>query len=157
SSTYDLIGNGTGMSGISDGVNGNQVGTAAIPIDPLLDPLGDYGGLTQTMRLRVGSPALDAGDPAELGVNDQRQVPRSGGVNIGAYQASATAFKVDAPSKVKPGAPFDLIVTAVDPFGQVACGYVGTITFSTTDPDPNVVLRADYSFTLDDGGVQRFA
>jgi hypothetical protein len=87
---------------------------------------------------------------------DQRGVVRSGGVNIGAYQASATAFLLEAPAAVTAGVPFDVTVTAVDPFGKVAVGYSGTVTFSTTDPDPAVVLPADYTFTLDDGGMHTF-
>jgi len=47
-------------------------------------------------------------------------------------------------------------VTAVDPYGQVAVGYSGTVTFSTTDPDPGVVLPADYTFTADDAGQHTF-
>jgi len=47
-------------------------------------------------------------------------------------------------------------VTAVDPFGQVAVGYTGTVTFSTSDTDPGVVLPADYTFTAGDGGVHTF-
>jgi hypothetical protein len=53
--------------------------------------------------------------------------------------------------------PFDVTVTAVDPFRQVAVGYTGTVTFTTTDRDPGVVLPADYAFTLDDGGAHTFA
>jgi WD40 repeat protein len=89
-------------------------------------------------------------------VPDQRGVVRSGGVNIGAYQASASAFLLQAPAAVTAGVPFDVTVTAVDPFGQVAVGYTGTVTFSTTDPDPGVVLPADYNFTADNGGVHTF-
>src|SRR5262249_40612276 len=63
-SSYNLVGNGTGLSGISNGVNHNQIGTTASPIDPLLAPLGYYGGFAQTYALLPGSPALDAGDPA---------------------------------------------------------------------------------------------
>jgi hypothetical protein len=48
-------------------------------------------------------------------------------------------------------------VAAVDPFGQSAYGYSGTVTFSTTDPDPNVVLPADYSFTPADQGTHTFS
>jgi hypothetical protein len=77
-------------------------------------------------------------------------------VNIGAYQASATAFGVMAPGTSVAGMPFDVTVTAVDPSGQVAVGYTGTVTFTTNDPDPGVVLPADYAFTLDDGGVHTF-
>ena len=42
--------------------NGNFIGTAIAPIDPLLDPLADNGGPTQTMALLPGSPALNAGN-----------------------------------------------------------------------------------------------
>jgi hypothetical protein len=155
SSSYNLIGDGTGMSGISNGVNGNQVGTAAMPIDPTLGPLQDNGGPTMTMELLPGSPALNTGDPGELGVNDQRLVPRMGGVNIGAYQASATAFLVAVPDTAAAGAPFDVTVTAVDPFGKVAIGYTGTVTFSSADPY-GASLPADYTFQPGDAGQVTF-
>jgi hypothetical protein len=156
SGDYNLIGDGSGMTGLQNGVEGNQVGSASDPIDPLLDALRDNGGPTLTHALLAGSPALDAGNPNQLGVPDQRGVVRSGGVNIGAYQASASAFILDAPDTVQAGVPFDVTVTAVDPFRQVAVGYTGTVTFSTTDSDPGVVLPADYTFTLDDGGTHTF-
>ena len=65
-SSFDLIGNGTGMTGISNGANGNQVGTAATPIDPQLGPLANNSGPTQTRALLPGSPALDAGTDVAL-------------------------------------------------------------------------------------------
>jgi hypothetical protein len=147
---YNLIGGGSGFS------DTDLVGTHDDPIDPLLGPLQDNGGLTQTMALLPSSPALNVGDPGQLGVPDQRGVVRTGGVNIGAFQASATAFVLSAPVTVQSGVPFDVTVTAVDPFCQVAVGYTGTVTFSTTDPDPGVVLPADYTFALDDGGSHTF-
>jgi hypothetical protein len=156
SGNYNLIGDGTNMIGLSNGVNGNLIGNASDPIDPLLDSLGDYGGSTKTHALLAGSPALNAGDPHQLGTTDQRGVVRSGSVNIGAFQASATALLISAPDTVQSGTPFDVTVTAVDPFGQVAVGYLGTVTFNTSDPDPGVVLPADFSFTANDGGVHTF-
>jgi hypothetical protein len=90
-------------------------------------------------------------------VADQRGVVRSGGVNIGAYQASVSAFVPGAPDAVTAGTPFDVTVAVVDAFGQVAVGYTGTVTFSTTDPDPAVVLPADYLFTAADGGSHTFS
>ena len=65
-SAYNLIGDGSDASGLTDGINGNQVGTAVSPINPLLGPLQDNGGPTQTRALLAGSPALNAGDPAQL-------------------------------------------------------------------------------------------
>jgi hypothetical protein len=41
--------------------------------------------------------------------------------------------------------------------GQAALGYRGTVTFRTGDPDPGVVLPADYPFTPGDGGRHTFA
>ena len=71
----NLIGDGTGLSGISNGVNGNKVGSSGAPINPLLAPLGAYGGPTETMPLLIGSPALSAGGPvtrltAAIGAQD---------------------------------------------------------------------------------------
>jgi hypothetical protein len=148
SSGYNLIGNTQGGSGFDT--------TDLLNVDPLLGPLQDNGGPAFTMALLPGSPALNAGDPNQLGSPDQRGVLRSGGVNIGAYQASASRFVLTAPARVTAGMPFDVTVTAVDIFGQVAAGYRGTVTFSTTDPDPGVVLPADYPFTAADGGVHTF-
>jgi hypothetical protein len=151
---YNLIGDGTGGNGWTDT---DLVGTHDAPMNPLLGPLQDNGGPNQTMALLPGSPALNAGDSDELGVADQRGVVRSGGVNIGAYQASASAFVLSAPAKVTAGMPFELTVTAVDPFGQPAAGYTGTVTLSTTDADPGVVLPADYAFAAADAGVHTFS
>jgi hypothetical protein len=156
-SNFNLIGDGTGMTGISNGVNGNQVGSASSPLDPLLGALADNGGPTETVALLAGSPALNAGDPAQLGVADQRGVARSGGVNVGAYQASASAFALTTSGAITAGSPFDLTVTAVDSFGQTALGYTGTVTFSATDPNPALVLPADYTFTVADAGMHTFS
>ena len=59
---YNLIGDGTGSTGFT--AVGDRVGTAAAPVDPLLNPLADNGGPTQTLALQPGSPAINGGDPA---------------------------------------------------------------------------------------------
>jgi hypothetical protein len=154
---YNLIGDGTGMTGLSNGVHGNLVGSAAAPIDPRLGPLQDNGGPTKTHALLGGSPALNTGNPSQLGVADQRGVVRAGGVNIGAYQASASAFVLTVPGTVASGTPFDVTVQVVDAFGQVAFGYTGTVSFRVTDPDQAVVVPLDYTFTADDQGTHTFS
>lgn len=63
STSYNLIGDGTGSTSFTDGVDGNQVGTSSNPIDPLLGPLQNNGGLTATHALLENSPAIEAGDP----------------------------------------------------------------------------------------------
>lgn len=56
---YNLIGNNQGCTFAP--LATDQVGTAAAPIDPLLSPLGDHGGLTPTHIPLPGSPAIDRG------------------------------------------------------------------------------------------------
>jgi hypothetical protein len=146
---YNLIGNIQGASGF--------VATDLLEVDPLLGPLQNNGGPTQTMALLAGSPALNAGDPAQMGVADQRGVVRSGGVNIGAYQASASTFVLTAPATRTAGTAFDLTVKAVDPFGQTALGYRGTAQFTSSDPlTVPQDLPGNYTFTSSDAGQHIF-
>ena len=44
--------------------------------DPVLGPLGDYGGPTATMPLLAGSPAINAADGAACPPTDQRGIAR---------------------------------------------------------------------------------
>jgi Domain of unknown function (DUF5050) len=69
---------------------------------------------------------------------------------------TALYFAVAAPASASAGSPFDITVTALDPYGNTAVNYQGTVTFSTSDTDPGVVLPADYTFTAADAGVQTF-
>jgi hypothetical protein len=88
SSSYNLIGDGTGSVGITHGVNNNQVGTGASPIDPVLGALADNGGATFTHALLAGSPAINAADNATCAATDQRGVARPAALvcDIGAYE-----------------------------------------------------------------------
>jgi hypothetical protein len=105
---HSLIGDNTG-SGLSAAplgspdLNGNLIGdpTASGVIGPRLRPLADRGGLTQTHALSFDSPAINAGDPAATGEGvppfDQRGGPfdrvANGRIDIGAFEAPATAFR----------------------------------------------------------------
>jgi hypothetical protein len=87
-SAFNLVGDGTGLAGISNNdANGNLVGTALAPIDPRLGPLQDNGGPTQTHALLPGSPAIDRGlAPGLAPAADQRGAGRSGPPDIGAFE-----------------------------------------------------------------------
>jgi CSLREA domain-containing protein len=103
SSSYNLIGDSSGMTGISNGNLNNQVGAAGNPIIPYLGLLINNGGPTRTHGLLYNSPAIDAGDDTVTGsplslTSDQRGLARpsdgdltSGShVDIGAYERQAT-------------------------------------------------------------------
>ena len=94
----NLIGETDGSSGW---VGSDLTGTIATPLNPLLAPLGNYGGPTQTMALLPGSPAIDAGNNALIpaGVTtDQRGLPRivNGVVDIGAFESSGFILVLDS-------------------------------------------------------------
>jgi hypothetical protein len=145
---YNLIGNSGGRAGL-------YAATDLLNVNPHLGPLQNNGGATLTIALLPGSPAIDAGDPTQLGTADQRGVVRRGGVNIGAFQAGARPFVLNATASVTAGASFAVTVTAIDPFGQVAVGYRGSITFTSSDTAAS--LPMNYHFTASDAGAHRFA
>lgn len=75
---FNLIGNTTGGSGF--------VATDLQNVNPLLAPLGNYGGPTQTMALLPGSPAINAANPSTT-TPDQRGFGPVGVRDIGAYES----------------------------------------------------------------------
>jgi len=99
---WSLIGNNNG-SGLAEApiglpdASGNLVGGATHGlIDPLLRPLANYGGLTPTLALAAGSPAINSGNPAaaagvgNVPLYDQRGFPFgrvvNGRIDIGAFE-----------------------------------------------------------------------
>ncbi|MFQ6023537.1 MAG: DUF4347 domain-containing protein, partial [Acidiferrobacterales bacterium] len=77
-------------NGLVDGVNNDQVGTAGTPIDPLLGPLQDNGGMTKTHALLAGSPAINAGTAAGAPATDQRGILRDAAPDIGAFESTSS-------------------------------------------------------------------
>jgi hypothetical protein len=69
---HNLIGDGTGATGFTNGTNGDQVGTAVNPIDARLGLLANNGGPTLTHALLPDSPAIDLGDNTGVPTADQR-------------------------------------------------------------------------------------
>jgi Ig domain of plant-specific actin-binding protein len=73
--------------------------------DALLKPLADYGGLTQTMMLRAGSPALDiipaAASLCTDATTDQRGVsrPQNGTCDAGSVEARPATLAIAPSSK----------------------------------------------------------
>ena len=57
----------------------------------------------------------------------------TGSAAVSVMPTAATHFVVDAPSKVLPNTAFKFTVTALDPFGNTATGYTGTVGFGSSD------------------------
>lgn len=94
SDTAPIFNEGTAASELNDSIvqDGCPVGSNCygnmIYTDPLLGPLQDNGGFTQTMQPEVGSPAIDAGNNATCEATDQRGAARPYGdyCDIGAVE-----------------------------------------------------------------------
>jgi uncharacterized repeat protein (TIGR01451 family)/CSLREA domain-containing protein len=125
-----VISQGTNLLSIDDPLDGEMVcltqppdlvGTLADPLEPLLGPLGDYGGETPTHSLLPGSPALDAA-PDQGETEDQRGVARPQGAafDIGAFEAVAV----------------DLAITKTDSEDPVQRGTTFTYTVEVTNNGP---------------------
>ncbi len=73
-----------------DNPSASDVGPAPLTGAPVLLPAGNYGGPTPTMPPNFGSPAIDAGGPTSLTV-DQRGLPRDVGAHpdLGAVELQA--------------------------------------------------------------------
>ncbi len=70
--------------------------------------------------------------------------------------APAVAYQLIAQASVTSGMPFDLTVIAVDPYGNTDTNFLGTVSLSTSDTDPGIVLPADYSLQPGDQGTVAF-
>jgi hypothetical protein len=64
SGSYNLIGDGTGQTSLVNGVNGNQVGTSALPVDSRLSDWTQFDNGLWGYCLLSGSPAINAGSNA---------------------------------------------------------------------------------------------
>ncbi len=146
--SFSLIGD-TSDAGYDDEGN-NQFN-----VDPLLGPLADNGGSTQTHLLLTGSPAIDAGLNFSGSLFDQRGTPfvrSEGDTDIGATEFNAAPVFTSAPSAT----PNPALVGDTVTFGvAVTDNNPGTLTFawdfgdgsSGTGAAPTHVYTADGTFT----------
>ena len=99
----NLIGDIGTATGLTNGVNGDRVGSSGSPINPLLAPLADNGGPTRTHALLAGSPAINAGTATGAPTTDQRGVSRVGATDIGSYEFDCNTLVVDTTADVADG------------------------------------------------------
>src|SRR5262249_20459306 len=126
-SSHDLVRNNPTSGGLPAAA---VVSTA----DPLLAPLGNYGGPTQNMALRPGSPAIDPGTSTGAPAQDQRGVsrPQGAAVDIGAFESRGFTLSITGGNSQQAivntafAAPLSVHVTSA--FGEPVQG--GMVTFT---------------------------
>jgi CSLREA domain-containing protein len=167
----NLIGDATGGIGFIDAINADQVGSASTPIKPLLGPLRNNGGPTDTRSLLPGSPALDAGNNDDAAATDQRGLARiaNGIIDIGAYELQPLCTYEIAPTTqnflaaggsgsvtvtTQAGCSFTAVVS--DPFITITSGATGTgnttinftVSANTKAARAGTIIIADKTFTV---------
>ncbi|PYS35632.1 MAG: hypothetical protein DMF75_03040, partial [Acidobacteria bacterium] len=143
-SSFNLIGIDTGMTGISNGSQNNQVGTGT-PIDAKLGALADNGGPTKTHALLYVSavdfsPALEKGNKFGL-TTDQRGFSRTVDFDSTAPIAPYDDTDIGA---------FELQLippTIAKAFSPTAIQSGGTSTVTLTLTNPNTSPLSNASFT----------
>src|SRR5262249_53374556 len=102
----------------------SSAGRAQLPQHTSLEAGG--GDFSATFKT-AGSQSLTAQDQQAPGIQGTQ-------TGILVTPAAATAFVVNGfPSPTTAGVPGDFSVTAMDPFGNTATGYTGTVTFTSSD------------------------
>ena len=121
--------------------------TAILPADYTFTA-GDSGSRAFTATLKTaGSQTLTATDAVTATLTGAQALTIS--------PAAASRFAVTGyPSPTAPGASHSFTVTALDPYGNTATGYAGTVHVTSTDAA--AVLPADYAFNGADQGTHGF-
>jgi probable HAF family extracellular repeat protein len=97
--------------------------------------------------MTAGTRSINAGDIVTGG-------PAGSQGNILVTPAAASRLLITGPAVVSAGAAFSVTVTALDPYGNVATGYAGTVRFRSSTG--NATLPSNYTFTANDAGVHTF-
>jgi hypothetical protein len=128
---------------LTNGVNGNIVGSAQTPVDAKLGAMADNGGATMTHALLLGSPAIDAANNSSAPATDQRGEARVATADIGAFESApntAPAFTSDTTAMGMMDTAFTFNVSATDADDD-------DLTFSATDLPSWLTLNDNHDGT----------
>jgi hypothetical protein len=124
---------------LSNGPTGGAL--AGVTVAPVQNGVATFRNLSLN---QVGNYTLYAASTSDL-------LGAAANITVGA----PVHFKIlGTPSLFAAGQPFTVSVTALDPQGHQAAGYLGTVHFTSTDPHAD--LPPDYTFTIQDAGLKSF-
>ena len=143
---FDTYGNPAFLYNGDVEVTSSDAKAQFLPATYTFKPVADFGfHLFFTTLKTAGTQSVTVTDK-----NNSALTTTISGITV--TPAAASHFRIDAPTPVTSGDPFDVTVTALDPYDNVDPNYQGTVTWRTTDTDPGVVVPDDYTFTTGDGG-----
>jgi hypothetical protein len=104
------------------------------------------GTFSATLKT-AGSQSLTATDTANAAITGSQP-----GITVN--PGAATHFEIAGPSSISAGSAFSITVTALDAYGNVATGYLGTVKFASSNDGAK--LPDKYTYTASDQGVHTF-
>ncbi len=147
-------------------ISGTDTGPAPVNAAPLLAPLGNYGGPTQTMPPLPGSPAMDQASVLSPPLTiDQRGQPRPLGIrpDIGAVEGSVIIVttpvdELDAPGTLGAGVSLreairDITAGGTIVFDRAVFNSTSTNTITLTKGPLNPQQNCTLNGTLNPGGI----
>jgi hypothetical protein len=96
----------------------------------------------------AGAQTLTAQDTADSSI--------TGSATVAVGAAPADHLLITALQNAVSGTAFDVALAALDPYGNADPSYTGTVTWTSSDADPGLVLPADYTFQAADSGMHIF-
>jgi sugar lactone lactonase YvrE len=110
----------------------------------------------QGMHTFSGGVTFFTAGAQTLTAQDTTDSTLTGSATVSVVAAPASQLLIAAPANAVSGAPFDVTLAALDPYGNVDTNYGGTVTWTSSDPDSGVLLPADYTFQSTDNGMVTF-
>jgi hypothetical protein len=97
----------------------------------------------------AGTQMLTAQDTANSSI--------TGSATVTLNAAPATHLQITAPSTTVAGSPFDVMIAALDLYGNPDPSYTGTVGFTSNDSASGIALPASYTFGAADKGTHTFS
>jgi hypothetical protein len=138
------------QSQIATAYTGTVAFTSSDPYPGVVPATYTFTAGDQGVHTFTGDVTLFTAGSQTLTVQDTTHSTVTGSATIAVSPASASGFLVTAPSPAIAGTAFSVTVTALDPYGNVATGYTGTVILTSSDRTPQ---PSDYTFTANDNGT----
>jgi hypothetical protein len=124
--------------------------------DPHASLPGAYAFTSGDQGVHTFPVTLETAGTQTVTVTDNSNGSDTGAARFSVSAAAASTFTVaGAVSPTVAGKAHPFTVTAYDPYGNVATGYAGTATF--TSSSPKAILPANYTFKAGDAGHHTFS
>src|SRR5262249_12999501 len=115
----------------------------------------DYTFTAADAGVHTFTVTLKTAGNSSVTVTDTASSSLTSSVTVAVSPAAASSLIVAGyPSPTIVGSPHTFTVTAMDAYGNVATGFTGLVSF--TSSDPQAVLPANYTYTTADAGVHTF-